>query len=78
MKEVRWLRYFEIHPGLAGKCVAELASDEMDKWESGHKCQEKAQVEITFNSGKIQRTCHHHYVTRTAFPDREIQGNPLI
>ena len=78
MKEVRWLRYFEINPGLAGKCVAELASDEMDKWESGHKCQEKAQVEITFNSGKIQRTCHHHYVTRTAFPDREIQGNPLI
>ena len=78
MNEVRWLTEQELHPGLAGQCEAELASDEMDKWESGVKCSAKAQVQITFNSGKIQRTCHHHYITRTAFPDREIQGNPLI
>ena len=77
MKEGRWLTEKELHPGLAGKCEAELASDEMDQWESGIKCSKVAQVQITFNSGMIQRTCQHHYVTRTAFPDREIQGTPI-
>ena len=77
MKEVRWLRYFEIHPGLAGECDALLASDESDQWESGIKCSERAQVNVTFNSGYEQRTCHHHYIIWTAFPDREIQGTPI-
>ena len=77
MKEVRWLTEKELHPGLAGKCDAELASDEMDQWELGIKCSKMAEVHITFNSGNEQRTCHHHYITRTAFPDREIQGTPV-
>ena len=43
MKEVRWLTEKELHPGLAGKCEAELASDEMDQWESGIKCSKMAE-----------------------------------
>ena len=71
MKEVRWLA--EVNT----QCEAELASDEMDQWKSGIKCSKMAQVQIIFNSGMFQRTCHHHYITRTAFPERKIQGTPI-
>ena len=71
MKKVIWLT------DLNSPCEAFLASDETPDVSAMVPCMANAQVQITFNSGFTGKHCHHHYITRTAFPDREIQGNRL-
>jgi hypothetical protein len=66
MEIVQWLTKKNI------PCEVELASDEMDRWESGVKCSEMAQVHITYAKLKDQNTCYHHYITRTAQPIPEL------
>ena len=64
--KVEWL------PGRDTQCEAFLGSDETSNVEDGIPCSAKAEVLITYNSGTTQSNCHHHYITRTANPNREI------
>jgi len=63
---VRWLS------GQDTQCEAFLGSDETPTVEDAIPCSAKAEVLITYNSGRIESSCHHHYITRTANPNREI------
>jgi len=67
MKRVQWIT-------VEHKCEAFLASDETpDAW-AMIPCTATAEVRITYNSGKIEDHCYHHYITRTAFRDRVIEA----
>ena len=66
MNTVHWLKY-QVAP-----CEATLASDEMETWKPDEPCNNVAELHITYNNLQAQNTCYHHYITRTAFPNRTI------
>ena len=66
MNTVHWLKY-QVAP-----CEATLASDEMETWKPDQHCNNVAELHITYNNLQAQNTCYHHYITRTAFPNRTI------
>ena len=65
MKRVQWIT-------VEHRCEAFLASDETPDVAAMVPCTARAEVRIIYNSGHMQDHCYHHYITRTAFPDRLI------
>jgi hypothetical protein len=63
---VEWL------PERDTRCEAFLGSGETSNVDDGPLCPANAEVLITYISGTTQANCHHHYITRTADPNREI------
>ncbi len=66
MKDVRYLKQSNI------TCEATLASDEMETWQPDTPCKNVATVHITYHNLQALNSCHYHYITRTAFPNRKI------
>jgi len=54
-------------------CQATLASDEMAQWTPDVPCSDMADVRVTYHNLRDINSCYHHYITRTAFPNRTIE-----
>ena len=66
MQNVQWLTQSNL------PCGATLASDEMAQWTPDVPCESMAKVHITYHKLRAINSCYHHYITRTAFPNRTI------
>lgn len=72
MKDVIWLK----EPN--DPCEAFLGSDETLNPEDNVLCSALAEVNIIYNSGLKAIHCWHHYITRTANPQRVVVGSTYL